>query len=136
MSKVGRAIYWQVGALVAAVALALVLSRFFPIFDFVEALQGRVMGWGPWGAICYPLLFRLVISSCFRVASSLLVADFSSGCGGDFLSCLRAMSWRQPFRLRCPGGSPGDGFGEGFQQAQSSAPCNLQWNARAGRSSS
>src|SRR5213075_2545558 len=38
-------------------ALALVLSRFFPIFDFVEALQGRVMGWGPWGAICYPLLF-------------------------------------------------------------------------------
>jgi len=57
MSKVGRAIYWQVGALVAAVALALVLSRFFPIFDFVEALQGRVMGWGPWGAICYPLLF-------------------------------------------------------------------------------
>src|SRR6266513_1363628 len=57
MSKVGRAIYWQVGALVAAVALALVLSRFFPIFDFLEALQGRVMGWGPWGAICYPLLF-------------------------------------------------------------------------------
>ena len=57
MSKVGRAIYWQVGALVAAVALALVLSRFFPIVDVIEALQERVVRWGAWGAICYPLLF-------------------------------------------------------------------------------
>lgn len=54
MSKIRRAIYWQLGALVIGVAL---LSRFFPIVDFIEALQKRVIGWGAWGAICYPLLF-------------------------------------------------------------------------------
>ena len=42
-----------------AVALISVLSRFFPIVDFVEALQQRVMGWGAWGAVCYPLLFAV-----------------------------------------------------------------------------
>lgn len=59
MSKVRRAIYCQLGALVIAVALISVLSRFFPIVDFVEALQQRVMGWGAWGAVCYPLLFAV-----------------------------------------------------------------------------
>ena len=39
-----------------AVALISVLSRFFPIVDFVEAAQTRVMDWGTWGAIFYPLL--------------------------------------------------------------------------------
>jgi len=59
VSKVRRAIYCQLGALVIAVALISVLSRFFPIVDFVEALQQRVMGWGAWGAVCYPLLFAV-----------------------------------------------------------------------------
>jgi len=44
---------------VIAVALISVLSRFFPIVDFVEVLQQRVMGWGAWGAVCYPLLFAV-----------------------------------------------------------------------------
>jgi uncharacterized membrane protein YdjX (TVP38/TMEM64 family) len=57
VSQVRRAIYWQLGALSIAIALIAVVSRFFPIVDFVEALQGRVMSWGPWGAVCYPLLF-------------------------------------------------------------------------------
>jgi uncharacterized membrane protein YdjX (TVP38/TMEM64 family) len=57
MFKIRSAICWQVGALVTAIALAFVLSRFFPIINLVEALQERVMGWGAWGAICYPLLF-------------------------------------------------------------------------------
>jgi uncharacterized membrane protein YdjX (TVP38/TMEM64 family) len=57
MLNVRRAICWQVGALVMSIALALVLSRFFPIVNFIAALQERVMGWGAWGAICYPLLF-------------------------------------------------------------------------------
>ena len=57
MSKFRRAIYWQLGGLVIALALISVLSRFFPIVDFVEMLQVRVMGWGAWGAILYPLLF-------------------------------------------------------------------------------
>jgi len=40
-----------------AVALAIVLSRFLPIVSFIEASQQRVMSWGAWGAVCYPLLF-------------------------------------------------------------------------------
>src|SRR5436309_13369732 len=57
MSKVSRAICWQVGALVIAIALAILLSRFLPIVSFIEASQQRVMSWGAWGAVCYPLLF-------------------------------------------------------------------------------
>jgi len=57
MSKVSRAICWQVGALVIAIALAILLSRFLPIVSFIEASQQCVMSWGAWGAVCYPLLF-------------------------------------------------------------------------------
>jgi uncharacterized membrane protein YdjX (TVP38/TMEM64 family) len=57
VSQVRRAIYWQLGALLIAIGLIAVISRFFPIVDFIEALQGRVMSWGRWGALCYPLLF-------------------------------------------------------------------------------
>jgi uncharacterized membrane protein YdjX (TVP38/TMEM64 family) len=57
VTKVGRVICWQVGALVIAIALAIVLSRFLPIVSFIEASQQRVMSWGAWGAVCYPLLF-------------------------------------------------------------------------------
>jgi uncharacterized membrane protein YdjX (TVP38/TMEM64 family) len=57
MPKVSRAICWQVGALVAGVVLAIVLSRFLPIVSFIEASQQRVMRWGALGAVCYPFLF-------------------------------------------------------------------------------
>jgi uncharacterized membrane protein YdjX (TVP38/TMEM64 family) len=57
MSQVRRAICWQLGALLIGIALVVVISRFFPIVDLIEALQGRVISWGAWGAICYPLLF-------------------------------------------------------------------------------
>jgi len=59
MSKISRAIWYQVGALVLAIALAIVLSRFVPVVNFIEALQQRVMSWGAWAAIGYPLLFAL-----------------------------------------------------------------------------
>jgi len=57
MLKVSRAICWQVAALVIAIVIAIVLSRFLPIVSFIEASQQRVMSWGAWGAVCYPLLF-------------------------------------------------------------------------------
>jgi uncharacterized membrane protein YdjX (TVP38/TMEM64 family) len=57
MVKVSRAICWQILALVIGVALIFLLSRFVPIVSFVEASQQRVMSWGAWGAVCYPLLF-------------------------------------------------------------------------------
>jgi uncharacterized membrane protein YdjX (TVP38/TMEM64 family) len=59
MSKFSRAICYQFGALVLAIALAIALSRFVPVVNFIEALQQRVMSWGAWAAICYPLLFAL-----------------------------------------------------------------------------
>src|ERR1700746_92009 len=59
MSKISCAICYQVGALVLAIALAIALSRFIPVVNFIEALQQRVMSWGAWAAICYPLLFAL-----------------------------------------------------------------------------
>ena len=59
MSKVSRAICYQVGALVLAIALAIALSRFVPVANFIETLQQRVMSLGAWAAICYPLLFAL-----------------------------------------------------------------------------
>jgi len=59
MFKIRRAIYWQLAGLAIAGALASVLWRFFPVVDFVEVLQERVMRWGPWGAIYYPLLFAV-----------------------------------------------------------------------------
>ncbi len=57
MLTVRRVIFWQGAAVVAAIALAVTLSRFFPVVRFVEALQERVMSWGAWAGICYPLLF-------------------------------------------------------------------------------
>ena len=57
MPKLSRAICWQVGGLVTAIVLAIVLSRFVPIVSFIETSQQRVMSWGAWGAVCYPLLF-------------------------------------------------------------------------------
>jgi uncharacterized membrane protein YdjX (TVP38/TMEM64 family) len=50
-------IFWQVAAVVSATGLAIALSRFFPVVSFVAALQERVMSWGVWAAIFYPLLF-------------------------------------------------------------------------------
>jgi uncharacterized membrane protein YdjX (TVP38/TMEM64 family) len=57
MPKVSHAICWQVGALIIAIVLAIVLSRFLPIVSFIEGSQQRVMSWGAWAGICYPLLF-------------------------------------------------------------------------------
>ena len=57
MQRVRRSLYWQAASLVIAVVLVFALSRFFPVVDFVSALQRRVMGLGAWAAVCYPLLF-------------------------------------------------------------------------------
>src|SRR5438046_10165013 len=57
MLKVSSVSCWQVGALVISIVLAILLSRFLPVVSFIEASQQRVMSWGAWGAVCYPLLF-------------------------------------------------------------------------------
>lgn len=55
--NVRRMVFWQALAVVCAIALAAALSRFFPVVNIVAALQERVMSWGAWAGICYPLLF-------------------------------------------------------------------------------
>ena len=52
-----RAVYLQVATFIIVIASLLLLSHFFPVIDFVVALQRRVLGLGAWSAICYPLLF-------------------------------------------------------------------------------
>lgn len=50
-------VFWQAVAVVCAIALALAFSRFLPVVAFVSAVQERVMNWGAWAGIFYPLLF-------------------------------------------------------------------------------
>jgi uncharacterized membrane protein YdjX (TVP38/TMEM64 family) len=52
-----RVIFWQAAVIVAAISLAVALSRFFPVVSFIGALQERVMSGGAWAGLCYPLLF-------------------------------------------------------------------------------
>ena len=56
MLSARRVIFWQAAAVVCAIALAVTFSHFFPVVSFIAALQERVMSWGVWAAICYPLL--------------------------------------------------------------------------------
>jgi uncharacterized membrane protein YdjX (TVP38/TMEM64 family) len=57
MLKGQRAVYLQLVVFAVAIGLLLFLSRFFPIADFIAAVQQRAMRWGAWSVICYPLLF-------------------------------------------------------------------------------
>src|SRR3984893_4453480 len=59
MSKGRLASYLQIAALIGAIALLLLLVRFPPVLNLIVAMQQRVMHWGAWSAIFYPLLFAL-----------------------------------------------------------------------------
>ena len=77
MVQVRRALYIQVGGLLIVAVLLFVLSRFFPLADVLAQVQERVMHWGAWSAICYPLLY-----ACCNVL--LLPGGFLSLGGGFF----------------------------------------------------
>ena len=77
MVEVRRALYVQFGGLLLVGIMIFVLSRFFPLADMLAAVQQRVMGWGAWSAICYPLLY-----ACCNVL--LLPGGFLSIGGGFF----------------------------------------------------
>lgn len=77
MVQVRRALIIQVtGLLIVAVSI-FVLSRFLPVADILAQVQERVMHWGAWSAICYPLLY-----ACCNVL--LLPGGFLSLGGGFF----------------------------------------------------
>jgi uncharacterized membrane protein YdjX (TVP38/TMEM64 family) len=77
MVHVRRALYIQVGGLILVTLAIFALSRFFPLAEMLAAVQQRVMGWGVWSAICYPLLY-----ACCNVL--LLPGGFLSLGGGFF----------------------------------------------------
>jgi len=76
MIEIRRTLYLQLALFAAAIALLLLLSRFFPIVDLIGAMQQRVMHWGAWSAICYPLFFA--------VCNVLLLPGGVVGVGGGF----------------------------------------------------
>lgn len=57
MVHVRRAIIIQLAGLILVAVLLFFLSRAFPLVDVVADIQQRVMRWGAWGAIWYPLLY-------------------------------------------------------------------------------
>ena len=57
MIPVRRAIIVQLSGLVIVAIALFFLSRIFPIVDILATVQQRVMQWGAWSAICYPLLY-------------------------------------------------------------------------------
>lgn len=59
MLKTRAAAYLQLAAFGGTLGLLFVLSRFFPIVDLMAAAQQRMMLWGTWGGVLYPLLFAI-----------------------------------------------------------------------------
>jgi uncharacterized membrane protein YdjX (TVP38/TMEM64 family) len=57
MVQIRRAIIVQVGGLFLVALVLFFLSRLFPVVDILAAIQHRVMQWGAWSAIFYPLLY-------------------------------------------------------------------------------
>jgi uncharacterized membrane protein YdjX (TVP38/TMEM64 family) len=57
MLKTRRVVYVQLGIFAMVIIALVLLTRFFPIIDFIIKLQHHVTGLGAWSAICYPLLF-------------------------------------------------------------------------------
>jgi uncharacterized membrane protein YdjX (TVP38/TMEM64 family) len=57
MLQIRRALVIQATVLLLLAALLFGLSRVLPLADWLAEIQQRVMHWGAWSAICYPLLY-------------------------------------------------------------------------------
>lgn len=57
MVHIRRAIIIQLAGLILVAVSLFLLSRAFPLVDIVADIQQRVMRWGAWSAIWYPLLY-------------------------------------------------------------------------------
>jgi uncharacterized membrane protein YdjX (TVP38/TMEM64 family) len=55
--KKARFVWPQVILVVAIFGAAVAAWHFFPVADLLGFIQQRVMGWGAWSAICYPILY-------------------------------------------------------------------------------
>lgn len=59
MTGTQPALFWRIAGLLVALTLLFVGLRFSPVVDLVSNLQQRVVHWGVWSAVAYPLLFAL-----------------------------------------------------------------------------
>ena len=57
MFQIRRAIIVQISGLIVVAVALFFLSRIYPVVDILAAVQQRVMRWGVWSAICYPVLY-------------------------------------------------------------------------------
>lgn len=57
MSKVRRAVMIQIGGLLLVAVSFVVVGHYFPLVDWISAIQQKVMRLGAWSAIWYPLLY-------------------------------------------------------------------------------
>ncbi|PYI77733.1 MAG: hypothetical protein DMF04_05580 [Verrucomicrobia bacterium] len=57
MKKTTRVACFQVFAVIGLVAVLTALWICFPLPELLAVVQQRVMGWGVWSAICYPVLY-------------------------------------------------------------------------------
>jgi uncharacterized membrane protein YdjX (TVP38/TMEM64 family) len=59
MTRTQRALFWQIAGFLVALTLLFVGLRFSPVVDLVSNLQQRVVHWGVWSAVAYPILFAV-----------------------------------------------------------------------------
>jgi membrane protein DedA with SNARE-associated domain len=57
LNKIKRVVWFQLFASLGAIAIVVALCHVFPVPEILALIQQRVMGWGVWSAICYPILY-------------------------------------------------------------------------------
>jgi uncharacterized membrane protein YdjX (TVP38/TMEM64 family) len=57
LNKTNRALWLQPVAVLGAIGIMVALWSIFPVPELLELIQQRVMRWGVWSAICYPILY-------------------------------------------------------------------------------
>src|SRR4030095_11990072 len=57
LKKTSRVVCFQLLAFLSAIAILIALWNFLPLPEILALIQQRVMSWGIWSAICYPILY-------------------------------------------------------------------------------
>ena len=118
MSKLKRALFFQLGSLVLAVGVIMWLSRHYPVMDYAVRLQNSIgaMGWK--GGALYPLLYAscnilLLPGGVLAIGSGLffglwwgfvlnLAANVTAAAGAFFISRTFGRKWIARRFLRSP----------------------------------
>jgi uncharacterized membrane protein YdjX (TVP38/TMEM64 family) len=57
LKKTNRVVWLQLFAVLGVIGIIVALWNIFPLPELLEMIQQRVMRWGVWSAICYPILY-------------------------------------------------------------------------------